>query len=102
MANLSIQNILHSTKKFSNITTERETKLNFAVDATVLNIILTIIFNMVVCPFTVLLNMMVIIAAKRRPRLQSYANILLACLAVTDALTGLTTQPLYSLWKILQ
>ena len=102
MANLSIQNILHSTKKFSNITTERETKLNFAVDATVLNIILTIIFNMVVCPFTVLLNMMVIIAVKRRPRLQSYANILLACLAVTDALTGLTTQPLYSLWKILQ
>ena len=102
MANFSIQNILDSTKKFSNITTESETKLNFAVDATVLNIILTIIFNMVVCPFTVLLNMMVIIAVKRRPRLQSYANILLACLAVTDALTGLTTQPLYSLWKILQ
>lgn len=102
MANLSIQNILHSTKKFSNITTESETKLNFALDATVLNIILTIIFNMVVCPFTVLLNMMVIIAVKRRPRLQSYANILLACLAGTDALTGLTTQPLYSLWKILQ
>ena len=46
--------------------------------------------------------MMVIIAVKRRPRLQSYANILLACLAVTDALTGLTTQPLYSFWKILQ
>lgn len=56
MANLSIQNILDSTKKFSNITAESETKLNFAVDATVLNIILTIIFNMVVCPFTVLLN----------------------------------------------
>ena len=102
MANLSIQNILHSTKKFSDITTKSETKLNFAVDATVLNIILTIIFNMVVCPFTVLLNMMVIIAVKRRPRVQSYANILLACLAGTDALTGLTTQPLYSLWKILQ
>ena len=45
MANLSIQNILHSTKKFSNITTESETKLNFALDATVLNIILTITFN---------------------------------------------------------
>ena len=102
MANLSIQNFLHSTKKFSNITTESETKLNFALNATVLNIILTITFNMVVCRFTVLLNMMVIIAVKRRPRLQSYANILLACLAVTDALTGLTTQPLYSLWKILQ
>ena len=102
MANLSIQNILHSTKKFSNITTESETKLNFALDATVLNIILTITFHMVVCRFTVLLNMTVIIAVKRRPRLQSYANILLACLAVTDALTGLTTQPLYSLWKILQ
>ena len=55
MANLSIQNFLHSTKKFSNITTESETKLNFALDATVLNIILTITFNMVVCRFTVLL-----------------------------------------------
>ena len=37
-------------------------------------------------------------AVKRRPRLQNNANILLACLAATDALTGLTSQPSFVLW----
>ena len=36
--------------------------------------------------------MLVIMAVKRRSRLQTNVNILLVCLAVTDALTGLTTQ----------
>ena len=40
---------------------------------------------------------MVIIAVKRRPRLQTNANILLACLATTDAFTGLTLQPTFIL-----
>ena len=46
--------------------------------------------------------MLVIIAVKRRPSLQSYTNILLACLAVTDALTGVTAQPSYVLWRTSQ
>ena len=37
----------------------------------------------------VLFNVMVIMAVKRRRRLQTNTNILLACLAATDALTGL-------------
>ena len=37
---------------------------------------------------------------KRRPRLQTNSNILLACLAATDALTGLIVQPSFILWKI--
>ena len=41
-------------------------------------------------------------AVKRRPRLQTNANILLICLAVTDALTGLTSQPSFILWKTFQ
>ena len=64
--------------------------------------IITIIFNSITCPFTVLLNALVIMAVKRRPRLQSYNNILLACLAVTDALTGLLVQPSFVSWKIFQ
>ena len=62
----------------------------------------TIIFNSITCPFTVVLNVLVIMAVKRRPRLQSYANILLACLAATDALTGLLVQPTFIIWRIFQ
>ena len=64
--------------------------------------IITIIINSITCPFTVLLNVLVIMAVKRRPRLQTNSNILLACLAATDALTGLIMQPSFILWKIFQ
>ena len=64
--------------------------------------ITTIIINTITCPFVVLLNIQVIIAVKTRPRLQTNSNILLACLAVTDALTGLLGQPSYILWTIFQ
>ncbi len=59
----------------------------------------TIVINGISCPLTVLLNVLVIMAVKRRPRLQSNTNILLACLAVTDVLTGLTVQPSFIAWK---
>lgn len=64
--------------------------------------IITIILNGIACPFTVLMNMLVILAVKRRPTLQSNANILLACLAGADLLTGLLTQPSFIIWKITQ
>ena len=64
--------------------------------------IIAIILNSITCPFTVALNVLVIMAVKRRPRLQSYTNILLACLAVTDALTGLLVQPTFIIWTIFQ
>ncbi|XP_078377900.1 melanocortin receptor 5-like [Oculina patagonica] len=59
----------------------------------VVSFLIAIIINSISCPFTVLLNVLVIMAVKRRPRLQSNTNILLACLAVTDVLTALTAQP---------
>ena len=59
----------------------------------------TIIINGIACPFTVLLNVLVIMAVKKRPNLQSNTNILLACLAVTDLLTGLIVQPSFVTWK---
>ena len=54
--------------------------------------IIIIIINTITFPCTVLL---VIKAVKTN------SNIMLACLAVTDALTGLLGQPLFFLWKIL-
>ena len=60
---------------------------------------ITIILNTIACPFTIGLNLLVIMAIKRRPRLQSNSNIMLACLAVTDVLSGLTTQPSFILWQ---
>ena len=67
------------------------------------SLISTVIINGLSCPLTVLLNVLVIMAVKRRPRLQTNTNILLACLAATDAvLTGLLVQPSFILWKTLQ
>ena len=64
-------------------------------------LIINIILNIIICPFTVLLNALVIIAVKTRPTLQSYANILLACLAATDAVSGVLAQPSFILYMML-
>ena len=67
------------------------------------SLISTVIINGISCPLIVLLNVLVIIAVKKRPRLQTHTNILLACLAATDAvLTGLLVQPSFILWKTLE
>ena len=61
--------------------------------------VITVVFNSITCPLTFLLNVLVIMAVKRTSRLQTKTNMLLACLAVTDACTGLLTQPLFIVWK---
>lgn len=63
--------------------------------------VITVVFNSITCPLTFLFNVLVIMAVKRTSRLQTKANMLLACLAVTDACTGLLTQPLFIVWKML-
>ena len=60
-------------------------KIGFAVAAIILNILSF--------PVTILMNVLVIMAVKTRPRLQSKYNILLACLAGTDLLVGAASQP---------
>ena len=65
-------------------------------------LIIQIIITATACPFTILLNILVILAVKKTPRLQSKANILLACLAATDAFIGLTAQPSYILFTTFQ
>ena len=87
MANVSSSNL---TSKFSNTIVDQE--LSSLAKA---SYIISIIFNSIACPFTVLLNVLVILAVKSRPLLQSKPNILLACLAVTDAMNGLVAQPVF-------
>ena len=52
-----------------------------------------IILNVVTFPVTILMNVLVIMAVKTRPRLRCKYNILLACLAGTDLLVGAASQP---------
>ena len=98
MMSLFDSNFTNPTEKLSNATRESHAR-NVALEV---SYIFTIIINSITCPFTVLLNVLVIMAVKRRPRLQTNANILLVCLAVTDALTGLTSQPSFILLKTFQ
>ena len=46
------------------------------------------------CPFTILLNILVIVAVKKIRELQTNANILIASLAVTDLFVGVISMPL--------
>ena len=52
------------------------------------------VINLAACPFTILLNALVIVAVKTKRRLQTHPDILLACLALTDLMAGLIVQPL--------
>ena len=51
------------------------------------------ILNVLSCPVIIVMNVLVIVVVKTRPRLQSTYNILLACLAGTDLLVGTVRQP---------
>ena len=51
--------------------------------------------NVITCPFTTLLNVLIIIAVKTKLFLRIKSNIALACLAVTDAVMGLIGQPVF-------
>ena len=101
---ISSQRLPHNMTNFTawnfpNTSVGGETGLLVTVWVTV---IFNVIVNSITCPFTVSLNVLVIMAVNRRPRLQSNTNILLACLAVTDAATGLIVQPSFIAWMILK
>ena len=93
MANFSGVNFSDATKMPS---TEGDTANVLTAQLKVTYIII-IIINSIACPFTVLLKVLVIMAVKTRQRLRTNSNILLACLAATDALTGVIGQPLFIL-----
>ena len=60
----------------------------------------SIILTMLTCPVVILMNVLVIVAVKTRPRLQSVYNILLASMAVTDLLVGTVSRPSYIVVEI--
>ena len=55
---------------------------------------LGIAFTAKACPFTILLNILVIVAVKKIRELQTNSNILIASLAVADLLVGAVSMPL--------
>ena len=57
--------------------------------------IIITVANVITCPFTTLLNVLIIISVKTRLFLRTKSNIALACLAVTDAVMGLIGQPVF-------
>ena len=58
-------------------------------------LVATAVLNLAACPFTILLNALVMFAVKTKRRLQTHPNILLACLALTDLMVGFVVQPLH-------
>ena len=57
--------------------------------------VLAIVILLTACPLVILLNALVIMAIKTKRRLQTRSNILLASLAGTDLVMGLTSQPAF-------
>ena len=65
----------------------------YLTDGAYKNLVAMIGINSVAALLTILLNAVMILAVATRHHLRSNPNILLACLAGTDLLTGLTAQP---------
>ena len=67
-------------------------------------LVVLIVIHTTTCPFTIVLNLLVMIAVKTKPRLQNMSNMALACLALTDVMVGLVVQPLFiaQIWNIIQ
>ena len=71
----------------SSVTTGETTKTVYVA------LLLITVMNIITCPITILLNVLVIIAVKTKPRLKTMSNIALGCLAVTDWLVGVIARP---------
>ena len=65
------------------------------------NDVLAAAVNVPLSVFAFLSNLLVIITVAKTPSLQRPANVLLCSLAATDCLTGFTTQPLFSIWRLM-
>lgn len=59
-------------------------------------LVFIIVASIASCPFTILLNVLVIVAVKTKHRLKTNSNIVLGCLAVTDGLMGVVAQPMFA------
>ena len=69
--------------------------------ASFMNDVLAAAVNVPLSVFASLSNFLVIITVAKTPSLQRPATVLLCSLAATDCLTGVTTQPLFSIWRLM-
>lgn len=54
--------------------------------------------NVITCPFTIVLNTLVIVSVNNKLRLKTNSNLVLGCLATTDWIMGIIGQPLFVAW----
>lgn len=83
----------NSCKSFFSMT---DSMANFSVHSFAGELlILAAVLEIVSCPFTILLNALVMVAVKTKRRLQTHPNILLASLALADLMVGLVVHPMH-------
>lgn len=75
-------------------------KQQYLTKTVLVTIIVTSAVSLLTIPFTILLNLLVILAVKRKRYLRKKHHILLACLAGTDLLVGAIGQPLFIVCQI--
>ena len=109
MRNLG-KNKWKAPNKKMNSSTQNQNSVPFLADCTLYNdmggkpnqfsslaytvVVFTVIFNATTLPFTILLNLLVMVAVATKGRLQSKSNVAIACLATADLLVGIIGQPL--------
>lgn len=72
-------------------------KLNNLTSEVYASVVSTTVINTVTFPFIIVLNLLVMIVVKTKPRLsmlRTTSNVVVACLAATDLMVGLIVQPL--------
>jgi len=66
-----------------------------------INDVLAASVNALLSVFAFVSNLLVILTVVKTPSLQRPANVLLCSLAATDCLTGVTTQPVFIIWRLM-
>ncbi|XP_078356377.1 trace amine-associated receptor 7e-like [Oculina patagonica] len=64
--------------------------------------LITSIINIVTAPLAVIVNVLVVTAIFSTSRLRTPSNLLIACLALSDVLVGLTAQPGYISYRLME
>lgn len=64
--------------------------------------LITAIINIITAPVAVVANALIVIVILACPRLRTPSNLLLATLALSDALVGLTVQPGYIAYRLME
>ena len=66
-----------------------------------INDAMAVAVNIPVSTFAFLSNLAIVTIVTRTPQLQRPSNILLCGLAITDCVTGMTSQPLFFIWRLM-